>query len=300
VTIPFQRPPVAVNPLPWFHFRDRGIYVDRRILKGALADIADTPFRRVQADYPADMPVAEYLGLVSERSLIPAPGYFSAHFQNRQERAGLIARAKAHGQLQARLGNTTTYIAAELIPERLAAPAVGVASSVSMEDLIDGLAAAAATITAQGVRPCLHQHVGSPIETEAETRAVLDGIDPDVLWFGPDTGHLFWAGADVVSLFRDYAGRVAGVHLKDVHAWQVTASQAAGEDFGGAIWNRNLWTEPGLGDVPLDDALAQLPATFNEVMTVEVDRPDGVTPKESTLRSAIWVTDRFGQDVFAN
>ncbi|MEV4018691.1 hypothetical protein AB0J35_50180 [Nonomuraea angiospora] len=46
-----------------------------------------------------------------------------------------------------------------------------------------------------------------------ETRAVLDAIAPELLSFGPDTGHLHWAGADPAELITRYRDRVGAAHL---------------------------------------------------------------------------------------
>ena len=58
----------------------------------------------------------------------------------------------------------------------------------------------AQAITAEGLTPCFHPHVGSWIETEHEVRTLLDAVDARDLSFGPDTGHLFWGGSDPAEL----------------------------------------------------------------------------------------------------
>ena len=66
------------------------------------------------------------------------------------------------------------------------------------------------------------------VETEHELRAVLDGVGPDLLAFGPDTGHMSWAGMDVPAVLRDYADRIVGVHLKDTFAAGIARAAADG------------------------------------------------------------------------
>ncbi len=51
-------------------------------------------------------------------------------------------------------------------------------------------------LQSEGLRPLHHSHVGGVFETEAEICALLDQLGPDVIGFGPDTGHLRWAGID--------------------------------------------------------------------------------------------------------
>jgi inosose dehydratase len=105
-----------------------------------------------------------------------------------------VEAARRHAAVQAELGNTEVFIAANLTPERMAHPAVGAdASEATLRRVIDGLGAAATAITSEGVTPALHPHVGSTIEIESEVRAVPDAIPSSDLSFGPDTGHLAWA-----------------------------------------------------------------------------------------------------------
>ena len=111
-------------------------------------------------------------------------------------------------------------------------PAVGAdADPAVLERVIDGLGAAAAAITAEGVRPVVHPHVGSRIEVEDEVHAVLAGIEDSILGFGPDTGHLTWAGMDAVKIMTQYADRIGAMHLKDVHIDQAAAAKSAGASY---------------------------------------------------------------------
>jgi inosose dehydratase len=138
----------------------------------------------------------------------------------------------------------------------------------------------------EGVHPCLHQHVGTLIETPEEVDRVLAEIDPELLLFGPDTGHLAWAGADVPDIVHRYAGRIGAVHLKDVHMTVARRGQAASEDYW-QVCSHHLWTEPGKGDLPFDDVLGAF-ADFAGWFVVEVDVADEPTPRESAEVSWRW------------
>jgi sugar phosphate isomerase/epimerase len=159
--------------------------------------------------------------------------------------------------------------------------------------------AVAAAITAEGVTPALHPHVGSTVETEPEVRAVLDAIPASELSFGPDTGHLAWAGMTPSAIMADYADRIAAMHLKDVHLDEAERARAADADYIAAtVRDFTVWTEPGRGDVDLLAALDTLPSTFPCWVIVEVDVPEASTNLESTQLSAAWVTERLGAHVF--
>ena len=283
---------VAVNPLPWVLQEDHfDLSVDT--LTAAFAAIAAAGFDAVHADIPAEMPVPQYRTMLAEYGLQAAPGYFAAHFDTHDDFAGTLEAARRHAADQAELGLTEVFFASHLNLGRRARPAVGAGFDPDVLSLVvEQMARTAQVITAEGVTPCLHPHVGSWVETEAEVRAVLDGIDPADLSFGPDTGHLFWAGMDPAAIIGAYADRVRAVHVKDVHRHAAELTRARGIDYSGAVYAEHVWTEPGNGDVDFDTALDALPAGFDGWLVVEVDNPDRKTKEESTAESAQWVEDQ--------
>lgn len=271
------------------------------VLRQAFAEIATTGFRGIHADPPEDLDADGYRRLLDEFGLRPAPGYFGAHFHETPP-AQIVESAKAFGARQAQLGNTEAFVAGHLTATRIAQPAVGAAyDEVLLQRTIDALGPACEAITAEGVRPALHPHVGSLIEMEPEIRQVLDAIPAGVLGFGPDTGHLSWAQMDPAAVMADYADRIAAVHLKDVHLDQVQLARDAGATYHEATrGDFTVWTEPGRGDVDLDAALAVLPESFSGWVLVEVDVPEAPTNLESTQISGRWVRDHLGAEVFGS
>ncbi|GAB2586491.1 sugar phosphate isomerase/epimerase family protein [Microlunatus antarcticus] len=290
---------VGLNPLPWVLTAD-GFDLSVPILRTAFAEIATTPFTGIHADPPADLDANGYAALLAEFGLRPAPGYFARHFAA-DDPGEIVEAAKRHAAVQAALGNTEVFIADHLSELRRAEPAVGTGfDAATLDRVIDRLGQAAEAITAEGVRPALHPHVGSWIEVESEVRAALDGIPASVLGFGPDTGHLSWAGMDAVAVMTDYADRIAAVHLKDVHLDQAHAAREAGADYTQATRvDFTVWTEPGRGDVQLEKAIGALPDAFAGWLIVEVDVPEAPTNLESTQISGRWVAEHLGADTFS-
>ncbi len=66
---------------------------------------------------------------------------------------------------------------------------------------------------ARGLTASLHPHVGTMIESGAETDKVLAG---STIALCLDTGHLLIGGGDPVAVARRHPERIAHVHLKDV------------------------------------------------------------------------------------
>ena len=289
---------VGLNPLPWV-LTHNGLDLTETVLRSAFAEIAMTSFRAIHADPPASLDASSYRRLLAEYGLRPAPGYFGADFSVRDP-VEIAEAAKRHASLQADLGNTEVFIADSATPERQRHPAVGAGFDASrLQRTIDAVGAAAQAITDEGVRPALHPHVGTSIEVEHEVRAVLDAIPDSLLGFGPDTGHLAWAGVDPAALMADYASRVAAVHLKDVHLDQVVAARADRANYDQATRTCfSVWTEPGRGDIDLMAALSALPTDFSGWCIVEVDVPEAETNLESTRISAEWVRNNLGESAF--
>lgn len=138
-----------------------------------------------------------------------------------------------------------------------------------------------------GVKPALHPHVGGWVETEQEARYVLDTIDADLLDFGPDIGHLGWAGADYVTLLREYASRVAAIHVKDYRTDVAAQCRAEGWTYGATVLS-GLWAEPGHGTADIAPALKALPPDFGGWLVIEVDRGTQPTPEASIALCAEW------------
>ena len=283
-------PRVGVNPLPWIMSPDR-FDLSRATIEEAVRGVAAAGFGAIHADVPNGMPAADYTKLLGDHGLLPAPGYFSAHYDvSPKELAATVEAAKRHASLQMELGLTEVFLASHLHPVRIAAPAVGAGFEASrLNKVIEAIAATAAAITSEGLRPCFHPHVGSWIETPAEIRALLNSVGPESISFGPDTGHILWAGGDPAQLVSEYADRVGAVHLKDVHLAVGTSSQGVGDDYWQTTYEKHVWTEPGRGDVDFAAVLAALPSTYRGWFVVEVDVPDGMSKENSTLTSARWV-----------
>ncbi|HEY5744391.1 MAG TPA: sugar phosphate isomerase/epimerase [Terrimicrobiaceae bacterium] len=289
---------IALNPLPWV-LTERGFELSVTILRQAFSEIAQTPFKAIHADPPAGVTPAQYRALLAEYGLVPAPGYYSASFEE-VPASQLVESARRHAAIQAELGNTEVFIAGSVGGIRMTKPAIGAsADRAVLAKVIDGLGTSAAAITAEGVRPMLHPHVGTAIEVEDEIHTVLAGIEESVLGFGPDTGHLTWAGVDAAKMMRQYAHRIGAMHLKDVHADQVSAAKAAGASYEEATRKKfTVWTEPGRGDIDLIEALAALPESFSGWIVIEVDVPEAPTNLASTEISAAWITEHLGSGAF--
>jgi inosose dehydratase len=96
-----------------------------------------------------------------------------------------------------------------------------------------------------GVKPSLHPHVGTMVETREEVERVLQNSTIPLCL---DTGHLLIGGTDPAQLVREYADRVNHVHAKDVRA-RVAEQVRSGELTYTEAVRRGIYVPLGEGDV---------------------------------------------------
>lgn len=288
---------VAFNPLTWL-FSPSGHFApdDAPPLAHIYREIHEAGFDAVHVDIPEGMAVDEYRQLLDDSGLAPAPGYFQAAFSDPARIPAAVEDAKRTAGRHAQLGLSRIFIA-DGFPAgaRLERPAQGTdADAARLDRIATAIGTVAEAMVSEGVIPCLHQHVGTWLETEAEIESVLAAVDRELLLLGPDTGHLAWAGADPARFIEKHLDRVGAVHLKDLHGAIRTEALTESLDYAGAT-ARHLWTEPGRGDIDFDDVLAVL-SRFDGWYVVEVDIADQPTPRDTAAVSTRWVKKRLTGD----
>ncbi|QHC60171.1 sugar phosphate isomerase/epimerase [Rathayibacter sp. VKM Ac-2760] len=284
---------IALNPIQWAATPDG--WVDGSLapdLDTVLASVADAGYRAVHIESGQAAQGAALLARLERHGLAAGPGIAGNNWTDdpavRRERLDGVRRVGAN---YAAIGVEVVFLTANMPPDhpRVEHAAVGhLADPHRLADMVDILGETAEALTAEGVRPALHPHVGSWVETEEETRAVLDGVPAGLLGFGPDIGHLAWAGADPVALVAEYRDRVAGVHLKDYRAAVAADSRRERRSYRAAV-TAGLWVEPGRGDADLAALDAMLGEDESIWWVVEVDQPDAPTPQESIRRCGEWL-----------
>ncbi|MGN6032390.1 MAG: sugar phosphate isomerase/epimerase family protein [Thermomicrobiales bacterium] len=251
-----------------------------------LAEIAEAGYDGAPAGGPDPDAIRTQFAAAG---LKPAPGYFGAEFWDPAQRDALVAKARDHAAAHQALGLTELYVAANLTPERIA-----VAGHVRPEDALsdEGYAAFAETLNAvgkatldYGVAICFHNHVGSFIETRAELDRLFALVDRDVVFLGPDFGHLAWAGDDSVQLVKDYGSAIRTVHIKDIDQAVLQRGVAAGWDYR-QFSDAGIFIELGRGFVDLPGIFSELDrAGFAGWVIVETDVTQLPTAKESAVVS---------------
>lgn len=288
---------IALNPIQWMATDDGWLDPAKAPAPEQLLSLVrKAGFDGIMAAVPADWSIERYRSVVSEVGLALAPGYFACRSNGLDgAQAQVLADAANAARQHAQLGLADIGLGFGMMKDapRSAHPARGYnpdpARLTALTELIGKIAE---TMAAEGVRPALHPHVATWVETEDEGRAVLDALKPDQLGFLPDTGHLSWAGADVRTIISDYATRVPFVHVKDCRLSVAEQGRSAGWGYQQTV-AAGLWVEPGRGELALTEILGALPSDFDGWLMVEVDYPDIAGPFESAVASANWMRARF-------
>ncbi len=280
-----HRPQVAANPIPYWAKDGKS----KAVFEQAFADFADIGFTAVKADVPEGMTAAEYATWIDSYGLSPSLSLFSSPFDETIDIVDEIERAKRFAADQVELGLDRTMISSMAVPARMAEPAVGADFNADRLALaIENCGIICQVLQSQGLRPLHHSHIGGVFETEREITQLLDTLGADVIGFGPDTGHLRWAGIDPAALITRYADRIGGIHIKDVFPDYLTPASRHGLSYRELTATTRLWAEPGHGVVDFAAVVAAMPADYDGDYMIEIDEPSVESRYDSHQMSFDW------------
>lgn len=258
-----------------------------------LAEIAKAGYDGAPAG-PSDKRTAQDLiHLYAAYGLSPAPGYLSGDFWDPGQTASILERARGYAAFAKAVGCTELYVAASgfewVTPRGFTRRQVAghvqpddALSDAAFRHFAETLNRVGEITLASGVRSCFHNHVGTVIETRDEVDRLFRLLDPTLVFMGPDTGHLAWAGADVVDFCRDYADRILTMHIKDIDPHVLEKGVAAEWNYG-EFSDNGIFTELGNGFVDFPTVFGILDAAgFDGWLIVETD----VTQQETAYESA--------------
>ena len=137
-----------------------------------------------------------------------------------------------------------------------------------------------------GLRTVFHHHIGTWIETPAETARLLEMTDPSVLGLCFDTGHYSFAGGDPIEGIERHKDRIWHVHFKD-HQPEIAARSRTEAWDGVQAVGHGVFCELGGGDVNFPAVKAKLESIgYDGWIVVEQDVLPGMgNPKDSAKRN---------------
>ncbi len=145
---------------------------------------------------------------------------------------------------------------------------------------------AAGVRAATGLRTVYHPHVGTWVETPAETEKLLAMTDPQLLGMCFDTGHWRFGGGDPVAAIAQFGERIWHVHFKD-HDPRVAALSREQAWDGPTSVRHGVFCELGRGDVNFPAVVTALGNIgYGGWIVVEQDVLPGMgTPRTSAARN---------------
>lgn len=260
-------------------------------------------WKLVQGDRDNARSAEAIRSVLSRHNLQPAPAYFWGNFWDTDRLHETVAEARRYAEVSAALGLHELYVAAGggdklMASGRTRLQAAGhvtpqdALSEAESEQFADGLQVTAAATLEYGVHCCYHNHVGTVIETEEEIEDLLGRVDESVS-LGPDTGHLAWAGIDVVAFCERHADRIRTMHIKDINGAIRDQGRHAGWDYD-TFSENGIFTELGTGCVDFTSMFSVLAKTeFSGWLIAETDVTQLSSPLESATVSREYLR-RFG------
>jgi len=97
-----------------------------------------------------------------------------------------------------------------------------------------------------GIQFCYHHHMGTGVQTMAETDRLLNETRPEYVALNYDSGHFFFSFEDPVAAMKKYVGRTGHVHLKDVREGERERCRDNDMSFLAAVGS-GVFTIPGDG-----------------------------------------------------
>lgn len=125
------------------------------------------------------------------------------------------------------------------------------------ERLCQGLNKLGKAALDRGFKLCFHHHMGTGVQTIAETERMLESTDPDYVFLCYDTGHFAFSGEDPLYILKKYPQRIGHVHLKDLRADVAKKATLEKWSFLKSV-REGSFTVPGDGDVDFDAVFEQL------------------------------------------
>ena len=162
----------------------------------------------------------------------------------------------------------------------------------------DKLTELAEWLRAEGCPMTFHHHMGTVVETEREVDLLMARTG-DAVGLLFDTGHLTFAGGDVLATARRHGRRINHVHCKDIRADVLARLKAENWSFlKGVI--EGVFTVPGDGAIDFG-AFAQVLAEigYSGWVVVEAEQdPKKANPLEMARIGHAALTEAFGQAGF--
>ena len=240
---------IGVNPIGWTN-DDLETLGDDIPLERCLAEARQAGYAGIELGRKFPRRPAELRAVLQQYGLDLVSGWYGAHLLRRSAKEESEAM-QAHAGLLAALGSTVMVFAEETgcVHGRLGVPlsARPRLGDADWPRFGAALTEVAEHLAGRGIRLAYHHHMGTVVETEAEVERLMEVTGPAVGLL-LDTGHLTYAGGDLLAVARRHAGRIVHVHCKDVRPPVLAEARRRDRGFLDAVVD-GVFTVPGDGRV---------------------------------------------------
>jgi myo-inosose-2 dehydratase len=240
---------IGVNPIGWTN-DDLETLGDETSLDTCLEEARRAGYAGIELGRKFPRRPAELRDVLQRHQLDLVSGWYDAHLVRRGSKEE-IAALQDHSGLLAALGCTAMVFAEGTgsVHGRLGVP---LSSRPKLADddwagFGKALTEVAEHLAGRGMRLAYHHHMGTVVETEAEIDRLMRVTGPAVGLL-LDTGHLTYAGGDVLGVAKRYAHRIVHVHCKDVRPAVLAEARRRDDSFLEAVV-AGVFTVPGDGCV---------------------------------------------------
>lgn len=146
-----------------------------------------------------------------------------------------------------------------------------------------------------GIKLCLHHHMGTVVQTEAEIDRLMANTDPEVFGLLFDSGHLAYCGEDYMSVLKKYANRIRHVHLKDIRPEMVKKVRDEHLSFLQGV-RFGTFTVPGDGAIDFKPIFEVLEETgYEGYVLVEAEQDPAIAnPLEYAIKARKYISEVSG------
>ncbi|MDE6639953.1 MAG: myo-inosose-2 dehydratase [Acetatifactor sp.] len=147
----------------------------------------------------------------------------------------------------------------------------------------------------RGLALTFHHHMGTVVQSAAETERMLANTDPEYVSLLFDSGHFAYCGEDPVELVKKHVNRIKHVHLKDIRPEVVGRVKAEHLSFLEGV-RQGAFTVPGDGCIDFDSIFRVLSDNHYEgYMLVEAEQdPAKANPFEYALKARKYIQEHAG------
>lgn len=149
--------------------------------------------------------------------------------------------------------------------------------------------------TENGFKLCFHHHMGTGVQTLAETCRLMDNTNGNDVFLCYDTGHFTFSGEDPIAILEHYPNRIGHVHLKDVRHNVLGRAQDGRWSFLRSV-REGTFTVPGDGCIDFNSVFAGLSRIgYEGWLLVEAEQdPDRANPLKYAKMAREYIKQMIG------